>query len=81
MPHRHLDTTDWTVAAVASVLERGDALDVLELLRALAREPHGPAAEAALRAAAASDVYGYPELLRACLKRWRQTTPANAGKG
>lgn len=81
MLHRHLDTTDWTVAAVASVLERGGASDVLDLLRALSREPHGPIAEAALRAAAASSVYGYPELLRACLNQWRQTTQSSAGNG
>lgn len=60
-----------TTAAVASILERGGASDVRALFSALKRDPHGTAAAAALRAAEASEVYGYPELLRACLQAWR----------
>jgi hypothetical protein len=80
--HRHLDTTSLSTAAVASILERGGASDLRALFAALRREPDGAAAAAALRAAEASDVYGYPELLRACLLAWRKakaTTIAGSG--
>jgi hypothetical protein len=76
--HRHLDTAQLSTAAVASILERGNASDLRALLAALRREPDGAAA--ALRAAAASEVYGYPELLRACLEAWRRPK-ATAGAG
>lgn len=67
---------------MASILERGGAADLRALLAALKREPDGAAAAAALRAAAASEVYGYPELLRACLQAWRQAkATTNAGSG
>lgn len=82
MEHRHLDTAHLSTAAVASILERGRAADLLALFAALRREPDGAVAEAALRAAATSDVYGYPELVRACLQAWRQpqaTTSAGSG--
>jgi len=82
MQHRHLDTTHLSTAAVASILERGGASDLHALFTALRRDPDGAAATAALRAAEVSDVYGYPELVRACLEAWcnrRQTK--NAGNG
>jgi hypothetical protein len=71
MQHRHLDSAHITTAAVASILERGSASDLRALFSDLKRDPHGAAAAAALRAAEASEVYGYPELLRACLQAWR----------
>jgi hypothetical protein len=80
--HRHLETTRLSTAAVASILERGGASDILSLLRILRRDPHGEAASAALRAADASDVYGYPELIRACLLEWRKgKATTSAGNG
>jgi hypothetical protein len=84
MRHRHLehDHARLTTAAVASILERGGASDLRALFAALKRDPHGAAAAAALRAAEASDVYGYPALLRACLETWRDapsTTKAGSG--
>ena len=80
MQHRHLDSAQFTTAAVASILERGGASDLRALFSVLKRDPHGAAAEAALRAAEASEVYGYPELLRACLQTWRNPQPTrNAG--
>jgi hypothetical protein len=75
MRHRHLDHAHLSTAAVASILERGGASDLRALFTALRRDPHGAAATAALRAAAASEVYGYPELLRACLEAWRSPQP------
>lgn len=81
MRHRHLDGERPSTAAIASILERGGASDVLALLAELKRDPTGETAAAALRAAAASDVYGYPELIRACLEAWRHpqtTTPAGS---
>jgi hypothetical protein len=73
MRHRHLDTPTghWSIATIDSVLERGGASEILELLRELRRDPWGAAATAALAAAEHSQVYGYPELIRACLERWR----------
>jgi hypothetical protein len=35
MQHRHLNTTEWTLAAVDSVLERGDVADWRELFEAV----------------------------------------------
>jgi hypothetical protein len=80
MQHRHLDTDRLSTAAVSSILERGGASDVLALLCALRDDPHGDIAETALRAAQASEVYGYPELIRMCLQAWRkQTATTSAG--
>jgi len=82
MRHRHLDSARLTTAAVASILERGGASDLRALFSALKRDPHGAVAAAALRAAEASEVYGYPALLRACLQTWRNppsTTKAGSG--
>jgi hypothetical protein len=82
MQHRHLDSAHVTTAAVASILERGGASDLRALLSALRRDPHGAVADAALRAAEASEVYGYPELLRVCLQAWRNPHPTtSAGSG
>jgi hypothetical protein len=78
MQHRHLDNAHFSTAAVASILERGGASDLRALFSALKRDPHGAAASAALRAAEASEVYGYPELLRACLQAWRNSPPTTA---
>jgi hypothetical protein len=75
MQHRHLDGAHLSTAAVASILERGGASDLRALFSALRRDPCGPAAAAAQRAAEASEVYGYPELLRACLEAWRNLHP------
>ena len=75
MQHRHLDGAQLSTAAVASILERGGASDLRALFSALRRDPYGAAATAALRAAEASEVYGYPELLRACLEAWRNRHP------
>jgi hypothetical protein len=72
MQHRHLDTLRLSTAAIASILERGGASDILSLMRALRADPDGEVAAAALRAADASEVYGYPELIRACLRQWRK---------
>jgi hypothetical protein len=36
MIHRHLDTTDWTLAAIDSVLDRGDLPDWRDLFAAAA---------------------------------------------
>jgi hypothetical protein len=80
MQHRHLDHSQLSTAAVASIIERGEAKDLRALFAALRCDPHGMAAMAALRAAATSEVYGYPELLRACLEVWRNPNPTtNAG--
>lgn len=73
MEHRHLDVEPgrWSVAVVESILERGGASDVRALLDELRREPFGVAARAAETAAANSAVYGYPQLIVACLEKWR----------
>jgi hypothetical protein len=72
MRHRHVDLEpdSRSVAAIASILERGGASDVIALLADLRRDPHGAAARAARIAIRHSEVYGYPELIAACLDRW-----------
>lgn len=74
MGHRHLDVApgQWSIAIVDSILERGGASDVRTLLAELQRDPFGPAAVAAEAAAARSSVYGYPQLIAACLEKWRR---------
>jgi len=73
MLHRHLETSenDWSLAAVSSILERGSDGNVIDLLRAVRREPFGPAAEAVLRAVPHLNVYGYPALFRTAIAHWR----------
>ena len=73
MLHRHLETSenDWSLAAVSSILERGSDGNVIDLLRAVRREPFGPAAEAVLRAVPHLNVYGYPALFRTGIAHWR----------
>jgi hypothetical protein len=78
MRHRHLNGARLSTATVASILERGGAADVRDLLAELKRDPDGETAAAALRAAAASEVYGYPELIRACLEAWRSRKAATS---
>lgn len=38
MTHRHLNTTDWTLEAIDSALERGDLADWRELFAAAKRD-------------------------------------------
>ena len=81
MRHRHLDLPAgaYTIAAVHSVLERGGATDVFALLAELRADPFGPAASRIERAVATSQVYGYPELLRLCLARFRDEATQTQG--
>jgi hypothetical protein len=74
MQHRHLNVEPgrWSIAVVDSILERGGASDVRALLDELQRDPFGEAARAAEAAAANSAVYGYPQLIVACLEKWRR---------
>jgi hypothetical protein len=74
MEHRHLNVEPgrWSAAVVDSILERGGASDVWALLDELRRDPHGEAARAAEAAIATSEVYGYPQLIEACLEKWRR---------
>ncbi len=73
MKHRHLvpTTSQYSVAAVASILERGEASDITALLRALKADPLGVVAIATEQAILNSDVYGYPVLIQNCLAQWR----------
>jgi hypothetical protein len=73
MRHRHIEVAagQWSVAVVDSILERGGASDVIALLAELRRDPNGAAARAAEASARHSEVYGYPELILACLEAWR----------
>ena len=73
MKHRNLDVEvgHWSPAVIDSILERGGASDIIALLTALRHEPRGAAAMAALATAERWDVYGYPNLIRACLEKWR----------
>lgn len=75
MRHRHLDARDEapiSVAAAASILERGDARDVRALLRKLRSRPSGADARAVETAAAHVDVQGLPDLVLLCLEHWRR---------
>lgn len=74
MRHRHIDIPEgvYPVAAIHSIIERGGASDVMDLLRAIHDDPNGETADAALKAARSSRVYGYPALLVACITAWRE---------
>jgi hypothetical protein len=57
MEHRHIHAGPYdSVAAIRSVLERGDYSDIQGLYQAVWRAPHGAVAERALRAAKARDL-------------------------
>jgi hypothetical protein len=81
MRHRHIDVPDgyYSVAVVDSILERGGASDVVELLRVIREDPFSQAAESALTAAAHSDVYGYPAMVKICIERWRRERSQSHG--
>jgi hypothetical protein len=71
--HRHLDVPAGyhSVATILSVLERGTSRDVIALLADLQADPFSALADDALAACDQSDVYGYPALIRLCVRRWR----------
>ncbi len=57
MQHRHIHAGPYdSVAAIRSVLERGDYADIQGLYQAVWWAPNGPVAERALRAAEARDL-------------------------
>ncbi len=73
MRHRHLEVPDdyHSVATILSVLERGTSQDVIALLKQLGASPFSELADEALVACDQSNVYGYPALIRLCLRHWR----------
>jgi hypothetical protein len=73
MKHRHIEVREgeMSVAAIESILERGSDDDIKSLMRTIRANPFSHAADNALIAADHSDVYGYPEMIRDCISRWR----------
>ncbi|HEY3245284.1 MAG TPA: hypothetical protein VGM03_18230 [Phycisphaerae bacterium] len=62
MRHRHLNTTDWTLDAIDSVLERGDLPDWRELFAAVRSDRR--IAEKVLHVASQHDLGGASRLAR-----------------
>jgi hypothetical protein len=83
MRHSHLDMgdTDWSIAIVESVLERGPDSEIIALLKAVRKNPYGPAAEAVLRSIPHLRVYGYPKMFKIAIAAWRAQTDEGLGKG
>lgn len=78
MQHRHLDTTEWTLDAIDSVLERGDLGDWRELFRAV-REDVGLARKV-LRVVGGHDLAGGGVIARQLVFRlWPELSNRNAG--
>lgn len=82
MLHRHLDIseTEWSVAGVESILERGSDADIIGLLKTVFKDPYGAAAQAILRAAPHLRVYGYPALFKTAIMEWRVERDRRLGK-
>ncbi len=69
MRHRHLNTTEWTLDAIDSALERGDLEDWRELFAAARRDVS--LARSILKVASAHDLGGASVLARELtLKLW-----------
>jgi len=67
MQHRHLNTDEWSAAAVDSALERGDLKDWQELFAVVERNRE--VAALVLRVASAHDMGGASILAKALVKR------------
>jgi hypothetical protein len=67
MPHRHMNTTEWTLAAIDSTLERGDLADWRELFAAVRRDR--AIAAKVLRVTESHDVGGATTLARELVLR------------
>jgi len=70
MRHRHLNvkSSQWGVAVIESIWERGSDKDIRSLLKECKKDPFGPAADAIRRAIPHSKVYGYPLMFKYFLK-------------
>lgn len=53
MRHRHLNHSEFTLAAIDDIIERGRREDWRELLRVIYSDPHGEVAQNVLRVCAA----------------------------
>lgn len=71
MKHRHLNHERFTLAAIDDILERGTLADWLPLLRKVADEPNGPAAERVQRVVAHHPMYGTSHVWRRFIERRR----------
>lgn len=69
MKHRHLNHERFTTAAVDDILERGTLADWLPLLREVAADPTGPAAERVGRVVAHHPMYGTSHVWRRLIER------------
>ncbi len=69
MEHRHIDTKEWTAAAIDSALDRGGLPDWRELFAAV--ENHAEVAERVLRVVAAREPGGASSLARSLVTRLR----------
>lgn len=67
MHHRHLNTREWSAAAVDSALERGDLKDWRELFAIVER--NRDVATLVLRVASAHDLGGASTLAKALVER------------
>jgi hypothetical protein len=67
MQHRHINTSEWTAAAVDSVLERGDLPDWRELFAAVHQNPE--IAKLVLRVATEHDLGGASILAKTLVER------------
>ena len=74
MIHRHLVSSEWSLAAIHSLFERGGPDDWRALRRALAQEPD--LAAKVERAAQTTEEAGAAALAR-LLIRWQASTPAD----
>lgn len=74
--HRHLDTTEWTLDAVDSVLERGDLSEWRDLFGAVRRDEE--IARKVLRVVDGHDLAGACVIARdQVLRFWPELAPRN----
>ncbi len=73
MKHQNLIVPDEYdhVTTIRSILERGHSSDLIRLFYRLRQQPFSELADLALEAARTSEIYGYPQMIEACLLKWR----------
>lgn len=75
MQHRHLDTIQWSAAAIDSVLERGDLPDWRDLFKAVEKDRQ--VAELVLKVATEHDLGGASVVAKTLVGHLQPTLPTS----
>jgi hypothetical protein len=78
MLHRHLNHSEFTLAAIDDIIERGRREDWRELLRVIYNDPHGEVAQKVLRLCAAHPSRTPAFVFWERYVNWRREAPQSA---